>query len=115
MSTKKYFAEQRGSQHGAYELHWPGTPDGFPVIRQPGTSFDLKQAEVDALEYQRDFKSKMFELWDDAQKREFDDINDKIVNGWYTLEKRTDHWDEEKKHFRVWMEWCQIYGTLPAK
>jgi hypothetical protein len=51
----------------------------------------------------------MFVLWDADQKSEFDDINDKIVNGWYRLLKRSDHWDEENNHFRVWMEWFQIY------
>lgn len=113
MSTKKYHAETFGSQHGAEKLFWPGTPEGFPVI---GTNIppNLKQEELENIEHRLDFKSKMFELWDEKQKAEFDDINDKIINNWYSLLSRSDHWDEEKKHFRVWLEWCQIYGLLPS-
>jgi len=31
------------------------------------------------------------------------------------LQKRADHWDDERKHFRVWLEWCQVYGMIPPK
>lgn len=114
MSTRKYFDEVSGSQHGQHRLQWPGTPDGFPVLTGSGTA-NLKQEELDNIDYRLDFKSKMFELWDAAQKAEFDDIQDKILNNWYGLQHRTDHWDEEQKHYRVWLEWCQIYGVIPPK
>ena len=115
MSTRKYFQEVSGPQHGGHRLHWPGTPEGFPVLAQPGTPPNLKQDELENIDFRMDFKSKMFELWDEKQKAEFDDINDKMVNGWYMLQKRADHWDEENKHFRVWLEWCQVYGMIPPK
>lgn len=114
MSTRKYYAEKTGPQHGAEQLHWPGTPDGFPVIGA-GVPYNIKKEELENIEHRLDFKSKMFELWDPVQKAEFDDINDKIVNEWYSRLHRSDHWDEEHKHFRVWLEWCQIYGLLPTK
>ncbi|NDD52539.1 hypothetical protein EBZ39_01450 [bacterium] len=112
MATFKYHSEIGGEQHGNRRLHWPGTLDGFPFIGEPG---DLKQQEVEDIQLQYDYKSKMFELWDVSQKSEFDDINDKIVNGWYRLLRRNDNWDEDKKHFRVWLEWCQVYGMSPTK
>lgn len=115
MSTKKYYGEISGTQHGAHRLQWPGTPDGFPVLAGNGLSPNLKQEELDNIDYRLDFKSRMFELWDPVQKAEFDDVNDKILNNWYSEIKRADHWDEEKKHFRVWLEWCQIYGVIPPK
>lgn len=115
MSTRKYFQEIAGQQHGNHRLYWPGTPEGFPVIAPPGTAPNLKQEEMENIDFRLDFKSKMFELWDTAQKAEFDDINDKIVNGWYMLQKRSDHWDDEHKHFRIWLEWCQVYGMIPPK
>lgn len=115
MSTRKYFGEIAGGQHGGHHLHWPGTPEGFPVIAAPGVTPNLKQDELENIDFRLDFKSKMFELWDTAQKSEFDDINDKIVNGWYMQQKRADHWDDEKKHYRVWLEWCQVYGMIPPK
>lgn len=112
MSLRKFHNEMGGAQHGGAQLSWPGTPEGFPVINRSGQA-DLKQDEVESLDLRLDFKSKMFELWDSAQKAEFDDINDKIVNGWYLLQKRSDNWDDEHKHYRVWLEWSQIYGMIP--
>jgi hypothetical protein len=115
VSTRKYFGEVGGERHGGQRLHWPGTPEGFPVIAGAGTQPNLKQDELENIDFQLDFKSKMFELWDVSQKTEFDDINDKIVNGWYMLQRRENHWDEDKKHYRVWLEWCQVYGMIPPK
>ena len=114
MSIKKYYGDRGGVAHGNDKLHWPGTVDGFPVR---GNAFppDLKKEELENLDLQLDFKSRMFELWDPAQKAEFDDVNDKIINGWYLLQRRNDNWDEEQKHFRVWLEWAQVYGMLPPK
>lgn len=114
MSTKKYYGERDGSAHGDDRLHWPGTLDGFPV-RGPALPPDLKKEELENLDTALDFKSKMFELWDDAQKAEFDNVNDKIINGWYFQQRRSDNWDDSRKHFRVWLEWAQVYGELPSK
>lgn len=115
MSLRKYHSELGGMQHDGGLLHWPGTLDGFPVLSASTTHLDLKQEEVENLETQMAFKSRMFELWDPQQKAEFDDISDKIVNGWYRLLKRSDNWDDEKKHFRIWLEWGQVYGMTPDK
>ena len=112
MSLHKYFGESGGQQHSNYKLQWPGTLDGFPVIGNPNKP-DLKQEELENIEEQRDFKSEMFTLWDPEQKRIFDQISDRIINGWYRLLKRSDHWDEEHKHYRVWLEWYQVYGMIP--
>ena len=115
MSTSKYHTEAGGAQHGQHRLHWPGTMEGFPVVGGGDVFSGLKQDEVENLELQYDFKSKMFALWNPTEKAEFDDINDRIINGWYRLLKRSDHWDEENKHYQVWLEWFQIYGMLPTK
>lgn len=115
MSIRKYYGEPGGSQHGGLHLNWPGTMDGFPVASRIGHAPDLKQEEIENLDVRLDFRSKMFLLWEPEQKAEFDEINDKIVNGWYMLYKRSDHWDEENKHYRVWLEWCQVYGMIPPK
>jgi len=111
VSLHKYFGEQ-GPQHGGYNLQWPGTLDGFPVIGGRNKP-DLKQEELENIEEQRDFKSQMFNLWDPDQKREFDSVSDRIINGWYRLLKRSDHWDEANNHYRVWLEWYQVYGMIP--
>lgn len=115
MSTRKYHGEVGGIQHNNAQLNWPGTLDGFPVLGGAGPRPDLKQEELENIDIQYDFKSRMFELWDTTQKAEYDNINDKIVNGWYRLLKRTDNWDEKNNHFRVWLEWAQVYGMIPTK
>ena len=115
MALGKFFGEQGGPQHGNQRLSWPGTLDGFPVIGRGGSTTDLKQEEMENLELCYQYKSQMFELWDPAQKAEFDDIHDKIVNGWYRPLKRSDVWDDEKKHYRVWLEWAQTYGIIPPR
>lgn len=114
MSLRKYFDEIGGGQHGDVRLNWPGTLEGFPVIAPPGSQLDLKKEELEDIDLQFNFKSQLYELWDPAQKAEFDDINDKIVNGWYRLLKRSDIWDDEHKHYRVWLEWFQVYGMTPT-
>ncbi len=115
MSFRKYFDELTGQQHGGASLNWPGTLEGFPVMGATADHANLKKEELENLDLRFDFKSKMFELWDEKQKAEFDDINDKIVNGWYRLVKRADNWDDEHKHYRVWLEWFQVYGMIPPK
>jgi len=117
VTTRKYFGEIENSHHNG-RLQWPGTPDGFPVLMSANSSAALggiKQEELDNIEYRLDFHSKLFELWDPVQKAEFDEINDRVINNWYSLRKREDHWDDDKKHYRVWLEWCQIYGVIPPK
>ena len=114
MSLRKYHGEIGGPQHGSERLNWPGTLEGYPVVGNTGRT-DLKQEELENIDLRYDFKSHMFSLWDPAEKAAFDDINDKIVNGWYRLLKRSDNWDEENKHFRVWLEWAQVYGMIPPK
>lgn len=113
MSLRKFHGETGGPEHNNEQLFWPGTVEGFPVIGRKGSTADLKKEELENLDLRRDFKSKMFELWDPQQKAEFDHISDKLVNGLYVLVRRADNWDTEQKHYRVWMEWCQIYGELP--
>lgn len=115
MSLRKFHAEMGGPQHSGERLNWPGTLDGFPVIGSQGAMANLKQEELESLELRYDYRSKMFLLWEPEAKTEFDDINDKIVNGWYRLLKRADVYDEENKHYRVWLEWAQVYGMIPPK
>jgi hypothetical protein len=112
MSTRKYYGDLGGIAHGGLNLNWPGTPDGFPVVGEPG---NIKQQELEEAELQLDFRSRMFLLWDDQHKAAFDEISDRIVNGWYRLMKRNDTWDDEHKHYRVWLEWAQVYGLIPTK
>lgn len=115
MSFRKYYGEIGGAQHPGGRLNWPGTLDGFPVLGQLGAEANIKQEELENAELRKDFKSRMFLLWDEKDKADFDDINDKIVNGWYLLLKRADVYDDQQKHYRVWIEWAQVYGMIPPR
>lgn len=97
------------------KLELRGQLDGFPVLGRPGSPTDLKQDEVEAVELRYVYRSKMFSLWEEKDKEEFDGVNDKIVNGLFRLFKRADTWEDEHKHYRVWLEWAQIYSVLPDK
>jgi hypothetical protein len=106
----KYFAERGGDAHKGL-LHWPGTPDGYPY--RGDAAPHLRQDEINQVELALDYQSRMFCLWDTADKRAFDEVMDRIVNGWYMQHKRQDVWDAEHQHYRVWLEWVQVYGETP--
>jgi len=110
-SMMKYFADRGGPHHGG-KLHWPGDIDGFPFRSESVPH--LKQDEADRILHVMDYKSRMFCLWDPADKAEFDGIMDRIVNGWFMQHRREDTWDAEHKHYRVWLEWVQVYGEAVA-
>jgi hypothetical protein len=113
-SMLKFFKERGGpadEDHGG-ALHWPGTADGFP-FRGP-VAPDLKQNEFEDLPLALDFHSGMFMMWDADQKAGFDNVMDRISNGWYMQHKRIDRWSDEHCGLLVWLEWVQIYGETPA-
>jgi hypothetical protein len=105
----KFFRDRGGpnSPHGGY-LQWPGTVDGFPVRSNSPLAPDLKQSEFDELPLSFTYKSEKFELWRPEQKAHFDEIMDRIVNGWYLKYNRNDTTSTEG--VTVWLEWVQIYG-----
>lgn len=107
----KFFQEQGGPAHGG-NLFWPGTTEGFPF--RGNVAPDLRQEEMQQIALALDFKSAMFCLWRAEDKAAFDDIMDRIVNGWFMQHKREDTWDPEHNHYRVWLEWVQIYGETPV-
>ena len=70
-SMLKFFQEGGGpnSDHGG-NLFWPGTPEGFPYRGESAPN--LKQEEAENIPLALDFKSQMFELWDEKQKAAID-------------------------------------------
>lgn len=116
MSTRgsmlKYFRDKGGPESGHRgQLMWPGTADGFPVLGNGQTPPDLRQEEYDNLPLSLDFKSDKFEMWDADQKNRYDEIMDRIVNGWYMQRERR-VLDTERGPL-IWLEWVQIYGEIP--
>jgi hypothetical protein len=109
-SMQKFFADKGGNAHGG-NLNWPGTQDGFPVR---GPAHNLKQDEFQDIPLALDFKSGVFRLWEPAEKQAFEEVMDRIVNGWYMQHKRVDRWCDEHTGMLVWLEWVQIYGETTA-
>lgn len=111
-SMLKFFTDAGGPEHGG-RLFWPGTADGFPVRAE--TPPLLHDEEYQQLATVLDYKSRMFCLWEPADKQAFDQVMDRIVNGWYMQHKRKDEWIPERQHYAVWLEWVQIYGEQPTQ
>jgi|TARA_B100000809_G_scaffold204189_1_gene205506 hypothetical protein len=112
MGILKYFGERGGdgSEHGG-QLHWPGTPAGFPFRgRQVPT---LTAEETEDIPTAFDFHCRVFELWTADELKEYQQIRDRAANGWYQITHIERLFDEDKKNWRVYMEWNQIYGELP--
>jgi hypothetical protein len=107
-SMLKYFRDNGGPDHGG-DLHWPGTMEGFPFRgdRAP----DLHQEEFETIAHAMDYHSKLFELWKPEEKQAFDDVMDRIVNGWFMQHRRHDQWTDDG--LAVWLEWVQVYGEVP--
>lgn len=112
MGFLKYFGERGGveTQHGG-QLHWPGTPAGFPF--RGSSAPTLTDEERDELPVSIDFHCRVFELWQEEDEKEYKDIRDRGANGWYQIVHIERLYDEERKNWRVYLEWHQVYGELP--
>lgn len=108
----KFFADRGGEDHGGGHLFWPGSPDGLPF--RGDAAPDLRKREMEELEVQADFHSKMFCLWKDEDHAEFNRIMERDAAGWYSVKKRYDHYEAEHHGYRVWLEWLQHYAVSPS-
>lgn len=110
-SMRKFFSDRGGPDSPHREnLTWPGTEDGFPYR---GSVSDLKQDEFEQIPLGLDYHSQAFRLWEPTEKAAFDDVMDRIVNGWYKQHRRVDRWSDDPCGMIVWLEWVQIYGETP--
>jgi len=109
-SMLKYFRESGGEAHGG-NLHWPGTVDGFPFRGDKAPT--LRQSEVEQLPLALDYHSRSFKLWEPEDRKAFDLVMDRVVNGWYMQHKRFDNFIESQQEYIVRLEWVQVYGEYP--
>lgn len=112
-SLLKFFGERGGtaSEHRG-QLHWPGTPDGFPFRGDQVPQ--LRDDEAESLPLAMDFHSRSFRLWEPTDRADFNVIMDRILNGWYLQHRRFDNYVPEQQEYVVRLEWAQIYGESPA-
>lgn len=107
-SMRKFYEERGGPQHGG-PLAWPGTAEGFPVR---GESADIRGDEINEIPLAMDYKSRIFKLWEPEEHAAFNDIMDRIINGWFMQHKRIDRWCDQHCGLLIWLEWVQIYGEI---
>lgn len=112
LNMLKFMSDRGGNpEHGGQQLSWPGH-NGLPFAGDVVP--DMRQKDLDDLELRGDFKSRMFSLWIEKDKAEFDRVNDRATGGWYVIRNRKDFDEKEHGHLRVWLEWVQYYWVSPT-
>jgi len=92
------------------ELHWPGV-NGIPVR---GYVPQLRGEEVEnSVHFAAEFYSKLFRMWDPADKAEFDVVMNRMSQGWYRERLRVNRWSDSPAGLVVWLEWLQLYAEYP--
>lgn len=110
-SLSKFREDTGGPVHNGV-LHWPGTPDGFPVRTPDKTAVppQLRGDEAFAINHVIDFHCQLFDLAKPQDHQAFQSVMDRVANGWYHVSRRTDRWPDNSVAPQVWLEWYQIYG-----
>lgn len=110
----KYRNDLGGPPHHGH-LAWPGNAQGLPIrTATPLPGLLLRGDEVDESQLVVDYYCKLFNLGDEKDRMVFADIMDRVSNGWYTVQNRIDRWPDDAQYPQIWLEWCQVYGELPA-
>lgn len=111
-SMAKYFADRGGpaSEHNG-KLHWPGTADGFPF--RGDQIPDLRGREHAEIPLVLDHHSDLFRLWEPEEKARYDQIQDRIANGWYIQRRLREIVVDGQLWPAMYLEWAQIYGENP--
>lgn len=114
LSLFKQFQGEQGSRHPGV-LHWPGDLDGFPVLSRDGSLPPLlKNDELEDIERTATFHSRMFCLWDEQDHAEYVEIMTRAAMGWFIIKCQERIYEAEQKHFRVYLEWLQVYSEVPS-
>lgn len=110
MSLFKYFGEQSKSHNGT--LFWSTALNGFPY-RGPRPPL-LRQDELDQfIDVHWDFHCKEFDLEKEEDRNLYQNVMDRIINGWYYLHHREHVKDITTGRVRyIYVEWSQRYGHL---
>ena len=107
----KYYGTQDPDLYGG-QLHYPGTPDGFPV-RHDGPVPPLRPYDIGRIRRVRDFKCEMFRTWEPDSLARYADLMDRIVNGQYQLlGQRKYIQDADGRGWQIWVEYAHVYGEL---
>ena len=110
--VEKFGAEQSNERHGDH-LTWPGTDAGFPILGRIAGA--LKQQEYEELDHKFTYHARWFAMWEDADTKEYLYVQERAVNGWFKIIDREKIYDPLKRNYRIWLEWIQVYGVVPAE
>lgn len=90
----------------------PTDPLGRQIIGEKRT---LAPGEADNLPTYRKFFSRLFSLNDEAQKAEYDRVQECAANRRYLITKRIDSPVSEQGIVRVYLEWLEFLTVVPPR
>lgn len=107
----KYSGEQ-DPRYGGH-LYWHGNSYGIP-FRSPGEAVPLlKQHELENLPIVGDARVALFDLSKPDQMANYVWVRDRIRNRLFTLDFIQRFWDARNCRMLVYIEWTQLYATIP--
>lgn len=105
------YIDQREDERGQ-TLFWPGSAEGFPFRGERPSG--LRDSEYEDLKITGDFYHRTFYFDDPADADDYRTVMDRIGNGWYMQKDRIREWDTDRRCYRVYLEWMQMYAVSPT-
>jgi len=104
------YIDQRQDDQGR-SLFWPGSQEGFPFRGEKPPN--LTDNEYENLRLFCDAFVDTFYMNDPEHKKRYQEILDRVANGWYFIRDRDRRWDDDKKCYVIFLEWIQVYAETP--
>lgn len=107
-----FFGEQDSRHHGT--LIWPGVHN-YPL---KGDKVLLSKEETAQVRLIAEPYERMFDLDDSTDAADYAWVRKRIRMGWFTLEhiaRYTQPRDNQPPHLFVYLEWSQLYSTIPPQ
>lgn len=102
----KYFSQK--TDDDGNQIWWPGTAEGVP-FRGPAPPH-FRQEEYESIPITYDAKTKIYDLSDEEQLTQYNEIIDRCAKGISIIRKELVQYDEEKKSWRVLLQWFDMFG-----
>lgn len=106
ISLLQFFREKENAD--GEPIVWPGA-NGIPFVGKEVP--DLVGTQADELPIRLKFRSGLFQMWDEKQKDQYDDICNHIASQVYMRKKERERWVD--KGIEIWLEWYEMYNEAP--
>ena len=103
---QQYYGEQDDKLHPE-RIQWPGK-HGLPAVGPINRL--LKKDEFQQLGKKRIFRSKEFDLTDPKDHTLYDQVMERICNGWFKRVHQEYYRDPNTRKLYVYLEWLQEYA-----